>query len=356
LIFEKVKKLTTATFIQNAQAVHGLNKYDYSQTTYLTNRLPVKIICHTHGMFETKAGSHIAPGSGCPKCANVSKGLKMKDYWRSVANGERNAPTGDITARVFPRGRPAPPPLAANIALERLTAVHGNRLLFHIDSESFRAGGKIKAECIEHGFFNSKYTNILGGSGCPKCAGQGLARSEWIARFRAQHGEKFDYSLLPDNVTARGKIDIICPLHGIFSQRAHAHHAGNGCLKCRQTNKQIGAGGWGRTRWQRVAKDRVCKLYCVRFELGGEVFFKVGITSESLERRFGRIPSYSIAPVFIHESSNPDEIWDLEHLVKRRFKHLRYLPALPFGGARECYSEIEQIISLIKESTKSPAA
>lgn len=63
------KLYTTQEFINKARSVHG-NKYDYSITEYKgANRNKVKIICHSHGMFEQNAGSHLS-GRGCPGCGN----------------------------------------------------------------------------------------------------------------------------------------------------------------------------------------------------------------------------------------------------------------------------------------------
>jgi len=49
--------------------------------------------------------------------------------------------------------------------------------------------------------------------------------------FSKMHKDKYDYSL----VIFKGmniNIDIICPIHGVFSQRPTAHLAGAGCLTC----------------------------------------------------------------------------------------------------------------------------
>ncbi len=60
-------RLNTEQFIAKAKRVHG-DKYDYSLVSYETRRLPVKIVCPTHGEFEQKPQDHLS-GSGCRKCA-----------------------------------------------------------------------------------------------------------------------------------------------------------------------------------------------------------------------------------------------------------------------------------------------
>jgi len=47
------------------------------------------------------------------------------------------------------------------------------------------------------------------------------------------HGNKYDYSKV-NYITSKDDVDIICPKHGSFSQRANNHLLGNGCKKCNQ--------------------------------------------------------------------------------------------------------------------------
>jgi hypothetical protein len=63
------KRLTTEEFIKKAILVHG-NKYDYSDTVYVTTRIKVSIRCPEHGVFEQTPNSHLL-GSGCPQCVDL---------------------------------------------------------------------------------------------------------------------------------------------------------------------------------------------------------------------------------------------------------------------------------------------
>lgn len=74
---------TTESFIEKARKVHG-DKYDYSLVQYVHSKIPVKIICPKHGIFEQKPVNHLV-GKGCPYCANskgetfISNYLKEKE-------------------------------------------------------------------------------------------------------------------------------------------------------------------------------------------------------------------------------------------------------------------------------------
>ena len=64
-------QLTTEQFVERAKAIHG-DKYDYSNTIYLSMCKKVNIRCYKHGTFEQLAGNHINPKikAGCPYCAS----------------------------------------------------------------------------------------------------------------------------------------------------------------------------------------------------------------------------------------------------------------------------------------------
>ena len=53
----------------------------------------------------------------------------------------------------------------------------------------------------------------------------------FIKKAKEIHGEKYDYSLV-DYVNAKTKVEIICPLHGKFTQIPYNHLSGKGCKEC----------------------------------------------------------------------------------------------------------------------------
>lgn len=96
---------------------------------------------------------------------------------------------------------------------------------------------KIKVICPKHGAFEIIAANHLNGQGCRKC-GQSkankknsLTQKEFIEKAKLIHNNFYDYSLVNYTI-ALSKIKIICPIHGVFEQRAESHLQGNGCPKC----------------------------------------------------------------------------------------------------------------------------
>ena len=54
---------------------------------------------------------------------------------------------------------------------------------------------------------------------------------EFIQDAYCKHGDKYNYKLV-DYKNSSTKVKIICPIHGIFEQRANNHLGGRGCFKC----------------------------------------------------------------------------------------------------------------------------
>ena len=62
----KVKKYSTEEWIKICQLKHN-NKYDYSQSIYISSKIHTKILCKEHGVFFQMPFLHLA-GAGCKKC------------------------------------------------------------------------------------------------------------------------------------------------------------------------------------------------------------------------------------------------------------------------------------------------
>ena len=96
------------------------------------------------------------------------------------------------------------------------------------------------------------------------------------------------------------------------------------------------------------------KLYLIKCFLGDEMFYKVGITSLSVKKRYSnkRDMPYNYELVWTIEG-DPSEIWDMELLYKRKTKETRYQPDLWRGEAREtfkCHGNCKILRKPIKNS------
>lgn len=117
---------------------------------------------------------------------------------------------------------------------------HSNRYDYSL-VEYLGDGVKVKIICSVHGIFEQAAGAHKRGSGCRKCAIDEIkprqSKESLIKQFRMVHGMKYDYS----QVVFKGviyKIKIICPIHGLFEQRATMHKKGQGCAQCMYDGKR----------------------------------------------------------------------------------------------------------------------
>lgn len=97
---------------------------------------------------------------------------------------------------------------------------------------------KVTITCPAHGDFHVWPYNYINGKGCPACS---LRRAhdavmatteDFIAKSRAKHGDRYDYSKAV-YTGKKEKITVICREHGEFFPTASNHYInGTGCPKC----------------------------------------------------------------------------------------------------------------------------
>lgn len=58
-----------------------------------------------------------------------------------------------------------------------------------------------------------------------------LTTEQFIEKAKEIHGDKYDYSKV-NYINSHSEIEIICPIHGSFFQKAYIHLQGHGCPKC----------------------------------------------------------------------------------------------------------------------------
>jgi hypothetical protein len=202
------KALTTKTFIERANLKHN-NKYDYSKVVYTNNSTAVCIICPDHGEFWQKPIKHISNqhATGCPKCA----GNMIMDTQTIILKARQ---------------------------------VHENKYDYS-KVEYKNCKEKVCITCPKHGdFWQTMNNHINHRQGCPICGGRvQLTTASFIKKARKVHGYRYNYSKV-NYISSKGKITIICPLHGKFLQRASSHLSGIGCPTCKESKGEIAIRKW----------------------------------------------------------------------------------------------------------------
>lgn len=304
---------TTDSFITKAKSVHG-NKYIYSKTQYIKSSLKVTITCKAHGDFNQEAASHIR-GYGCPTCARVNVGIKNAMRFSDF--------------------------------LERAALVHRGRYSYD-ESTYMNQTSLVKITCKIHGAFKQKGNEHLKGRACPRCAGFNKDTKEFVRQARLTHGDRYNYEKT-EYTNYYTDLLIECPEHGQFEQNPRNHLSGSGCHEC---SKELNCG------FDRLSFERICKkgksepmLYIIECFDDCERFYKIGITSKALEKRF--YPSclpYKYKALFEFKG-DPLNIFDLERSVHKILKKCKYQPKKKFGGCTECFSSIELVVPLFKKLT-----
>jgi hypothetical protein len=187
-------RMTQKQFVDRSNIVHN-TKYDYSLIDYKNTYTKVKIICHTHGVFEQRPNGHLH-NQGCPKCYVSNKNKTTEQFIKEASKLHSN--------------------------------YYDYSLVKYINSKT-----KVKIICKTHGVFEQRPDIHLCGYGCLKCSINIKTNTlkQFIEDANKIHNTKYDYSLV-DYKNNQTNIKIICKTHGVFEQTPNNHLAGNNCPRC----------------------------------------------------------------------------------------------------------------------------
>ncbi len=103
---------------------------------------------------------------------------------------------------------------------------------------------KVKIICPKHGAFEqSPSSHLSTKTGCPICGKELSSQKQktktteqFIEEAKLVHGNKYDYSLT-NYVNNYTKVKIVCPIHGMFTQKPY-HHVNDetGCPYCKESH------------------------------------------------------------------------------------------------------------------------
>jgi hypothetical protein len=189
------------------------DKYDYSDTVFMTTNRPIEPVCKEHGKFKLLASEHLR-GRGCRKCGRRNQGLKKRipfSKWLRAAH-----------------------------------KIH--RKTYEYDKTSYRTTkDSIRIKCKKHGWFEQNAArHIYLQHGCEDCANERVSilrsrkRSQFISESRSIHKRRYKYHLLvADKKTdvlktdCKGRVKLYCVKHGEVSIHPNNHiHLQQGCAIC----------------------------------------------------------------------------------------------------------------------------
>jgi len=120
--------------------------------------------------------------------------------------------------------------------IQRAREVHGIRYnytqVIYVTAKS-----RVIIICPEHGEFEQTPANHCSGRGCHDCGGnKPLTMIRFVERASKIHSNRYDYSRVKFK-SVECIVEIICPNHGLFSQRVMSHLKGFGCDRCGRLSK-----------------------------------------------------------------------------------------------------------------------
>ena len=202
--------ISKEVFLKRAIEKHGA-KYSYEKMDYKNYTTEITITCPIHGDFTQPPREHASKGHGCPQCGIETRAKKRRD-----------------TKETF---------------IKKARKIHGNKYDY---SQVDYKGSQVPVTiiCPIHGPFEKRPDMHLNGEGCQKCSNEetskrlSLGRDEFIRRATEVHGGKYDYSLV-DYKKQDIEVDIICPIHGVFSQKPEYHMNGSQCPECAKVTRAM---------------------------------------------------------------------------------------------------------------------
>ena len=190
--------------------------------------------------------------------------------------------------------------------------------------------------CTVHGSFNQTLDNHLQGQGCKECYGNNLRTIESFVKEANEIHTNFYIYTKSIYKNRRSKLIITCPIHGDFLQNAGLHLAGSGCPTC-----SISKSGWSKTDFKNHCiknNNGLGILYVIRCFNETEEFYKIGITSLSINKRFSKVRDLPYLYEIVHEfQDDPEIIYNLETQLHKLFTPYSYKPLRPFKGSTECF-------------------
>ena len=284
-------RLTQEQFLTRVKDRWG-DKWDFTSTVYISNRVKVTITCREHGDFEVRP-SNLLSGQGCPQCSSQSAGLptflersraKWGDRWDYSQTEYVNTKT-KVTIICKEHGPFTQVPTmhwdgyvgCLNCRfIPKAVEVWGDRWDYS-QVQFTNVNTPVAIVCPEHGVFQQAPVRHLKGMvGCPSCPSKNMKTPEdYIKQCREVWGDRWNYDLtLYSGITS--KLRFICPEHGEFIQEASSHLQGKvGCAGCRGVDRdsqiQKAIAVWG-DRWDyskiRFGETRLRKAPIVCLEHG----------------------------------------------------------------------------------------
>ena len=319
-------------FIEQATLAHN-NSCDYSKVVYVNQMTKVLITCKIHNeQYEQLPVNHIKGITGCKSCiTNINKGLS---YLNTIAKQK-------FKDKVYNEGLE-----------DKLNTIHKNKYKYLIPTDKhLKQDDNLLYVCKEHGQIEQKLLSHLQGHGCKYCG-----------QFKKKIKTDF-FELVKDNVTldysnfnyvnrqTKGLVKCKTCTHEWYVKPSHHLSYNTGCPVCSNDDK-----GFNKTAFKNRCKDNLGYIYLLKCSNNEEVFYKIGITSREIHKRFNSknfIENKYKYNVISYIELESGIAYDLENKIKKYIKenNLIYTPKIFFKGHTECFKKegLQDVLNILTD-------
>lgn len=392
--------LTFETFLVKAKKIHG-DSFEYPMQEIKNAKTKITVICKRYGHVRRQTPDSHLSGAGCKACADLESSrrqlvsekklnkrlqLRCKGSGTTVKlkSGTYKGMNKVAVIECSKHGSQAPRQVSSmlcgvhpcldcaqtghfagyNSASAKLAIERRFQSKYHI--EDFDYVGKktpVTLICEKHGRWTIQFASCLRSRGCVKCferenreaQSRALQRkgietrakrfSTWLRACKDFHGDKYDYSEVV-YLDQKTKVQIGCPYHGYIWQTPDTHKRA-GCRYC--ANDDLG--GLYSERYFEIYPERKswrAILYYLKFNFGNHKWYKVGVTTSELSKRFGTALGSGVAYEILHlKETDLLSAWKAEVVIQsghgdnyRDSEMLKLLDASSLRlGHSECFSK-----------------
>ncbi len=293
-------QFTTEDFIKRAKKKYG-NKFNLDFVVYENSHKKVKIICPTHGEFETKPQNFLKIKNkyGCAKCGYSNCG----NYLRK----------------------------SLNKFIIEANKRYNNKFDYSLIKDYENTEQKSEIICPKHGVFTQRLaTHLRNKYGCPKCYmnEKGKNRKKYntksfIKEAKKIWGDKINYEKTK-YIKSGNKSIFVCKKHNLeYQQNAISHLKGtNGCYKCIKESKKGGVFLQNKTAFFYTLKlYNFEKIINNQIEIDFDTIgIKIGVTHNLKERlqRIKRKTKGDLKLLFLYEGLDLD-VYNIEKKLRKKF-------------------------------------
>ena len=260
------------------------NKYSYSKAVFVKSTNKMIIICPIHGEFEQAPTEHLK-GAGCPKCALEYTASKRR---RTTEN-----------------------------FIQEAKQVHGDKYDYS-KTTYVNSATKVTITCPIHGDFEQlPGAHTVNRYGCIKCGREVRSlkissnTADFIAKARKVHNDIYTYENT-EYINSTSKVYIRCRTHGYFHMRPNDHLNGQCCPLC------TGSRGFQKTL--------PAYLYYLKITTDDDkVVYKIGITNNSVEQRYGITDLKKIEVLNIVKYDVGLDAYNEEQRILKQYSSYKYV-------------------------------